>query len=145
VELWKKNKQRELLIAKARTLMDTVRKGSTFASQALSITQEIKTTKAIKRTETDGAFGPRAVASLFRTSKGQVSQVTAKDGGMIVYQVKEVAVPPFVATAKDTISAKDQLTRRMSEDLVRQYLNGIQSKAGVDINLAVWRRLQGRT
>jgi len=144
VELWKKSKQQELIVAKARTLMDTVRKGASLASQALSITQEIKTTKAIKRTETDGAFGPQAVASLFRTSKGQVSQVAAKDGGMIVYQVKDVTVPPFVATAKDAIAAKDQLTRRMSQDLVRQYLNGIQSNAGVDINEAVWRRLQGR-
>lgn len=145
VTLWKASKQRELLIAKARALMEAVRKGADLASQAKSITQEVKTTKAIKRTETDGVFGPQAVASLFRTAKGGTSQATAKDGGMIVYQVKEVATPPFVATAKEAVAVKNLLTRRMSQDLVQQYLNGIQSNAGVDINAAVWRRLQGRT
>lgn len=143
IDLWKKNKRLELLVSKAHGLMEAVRKGADLKAQAKTISQTILTTKAVKRTETDGNFAAQAVASLFRTPRSGVSQVAAKGGGMIVFQVKDVTVPPFITSAKESANLKTQLNRHISQDLVLQYLAGIKASAGVSVNPAIWRRLQG--
>lgn len=143
-EEWKRQKQREQLAAKGSELVDAIEKGANLAAQAAVLGQEVKTTKALKRRDSDAVFGPAAVAGLFLTPKGDVIQAPARKGGIIVLRVTEVTPPIFAPGSKEVTAIKKQLSAVMSRDLIQQFVTGVQTEAGVSINEPLWRRLRGQ-
>lgn len=145
VELWKEDRLRDRLVEKAREIANAVRSGATLAAQAALHGQEVKTTKPLKRTDTDGPFAGAAVAHLYRTPKDGVGQVPAKGQGMIIFQVKTVIVPPYSVADKQIEQLRTGLAQAMAQDLLEQYVDGLRKEIGVDITESIWRRLLGQS
>jgi peptidyl-prolyl cis-trans isomerase D len=143
VDLWKQGKLRERLVAKARGIVKSINSTPDLAARAKELDLTVKTTKDLSRQATDKDFGAPALASLFLTAKDKAAQAPAKGGGIVIFRTIKVDRPVYAQGTKDILALKRGLNAAMQQDLIAQYISAVQSKAGVDINQTIWRRLRG--
>lgn len=137
-------KRREMLFEQARALVGRARAGTTLDELASGAGQPVKQSEAMRRRDVSAAFSATAIANIFRQSANGLTLAPAADGnGFLIMQVTDIAVPDFDAAADDTRALSQQLERGLGEDLLQQYLNGLQETLGVSVNSAVWNSLRG--
>ena len=144
IDLWKTNKTRELLIAKAEELMQRMDGSETLAAVAESVGKAVTETAPLKRREAADPFGSAAVAALFRTPDTRVGLAQAAEPtSLVVFRVENVTTPAFDAESAEAKAIQTQLATGVGQDLFQIYVAGLQDTFGIQINEQLWAALQG--
>ena len=144
IDLWKAGKTRDLLIAKAEELVQQANAGTPIDKLAEDLEKTVAETEKLKRRDTDEAFGPNAVATLFRTAQGNTGIAQAAEPlNLIVFTVAAVDTPTFDPESAEAKTVSTQLTNGVGRDLFEIYVAGLQDSLGIEINERLWQSLQG--
>ncbi len=143
-DLWKADKTRELLIAKADELVSQAKAGTAIETLAEGLQKTVIETGALKRRDNADAFGPAAVAALFRSSEGNSGLAQAAEGlSLVIFSVDKVDTPAFDPESAEAKTINTQLKNGVGRDLFEIYIAGLQDSLGIQINEQLWESLQG--
>jgi peptidyl-prolyl cis-trans isomerase D len=144
IDLWKTDKTRELLIAKADELVTQAKAGTSIETLADGLGKTVAETGALKRRDKAEAFGPAAVAALFRTTEGSAGLAQGSEGlSLVIFRLEKVDTPSFDPESAEAKTIDTQLTNGVGRDLFEIYIAGLQDSLGIEINERLWESLQG--
>jgi peptidyl-prolyl cis-trans isomerase D len=84
-----------------------------------------------------------AVAQIFALPVGGTGAALAEKGGRYVLKVTDSATPPLDAKDANLARAVPQLEAAMADELLVQYVGGIEAQLGVKINQTALRSALG--
>ncbi len=143
-QLWVAEKRRDALFSYAQGLVDEGRGGKSLADLAAATGQTVQTTDAMRRRDVSDVFSATAMSNLFQQKEGGVTLAPSGTGdGMLIMKVASIAVPEFAGDTPEAKALSQQLDQGLGEDLLQQYLNGLQENLGVTVNAEIWERLRG--
>lgn len=143
-DLWTKEKLREKLFERAQALVEKGRQGTSLDELAKSTGQTVQQSKPMRRRDASGDFSATALANIFRQAQNGLTLAPKADGdGFLIMQVAKITVPEYKPDQPEARSLTTQLKRGLGEDLLQQYLNGLQEDLGVSVNSNVWNSLRG--
>jgi hypothetical protein len=95
----------------------------------------VERTAPLKRTDTPPTgLTPSVLKQVFELAKGDAGSAPTADGkGRIVFRVADVVAAPE-AKAEQTAAIRSELAKQMSQDLVRQYVDGLRTRYGATVN-----------
>jgi peptidyl-prolyl cis-trans isomerase D len=137
------NEIRRALQDKARQFVERIAKGETLDAIAAELGVTVQKTRLFKRTETVEGLTPGADQQSFGLAVGYAGAAPAPDprwGMLIVLNEVKPAGPP---TAQEIDRLRDGLLRHLQNDVVEEYLSGLQDKVGVSINQLAYNRALG--
>ncbi|HWB46599.1 MAG TPA: SurA N-terminal domain-containing protein [Hyphomicrobiaceae bacterium] len=135
-------KRREINAAAAK-MAERLKQGETLAKIAAEVGTKVEKTGAITRTTVPQGLTANAVQQAFAVAKDGAAWAATADGkSRVVLQVVEVTAPP-PATPEQADNLKASLSRSMQQDLLAEYVNGLQSRYGLSINEATLRQALG--
>ncbi len=143
IAAWKLDDLRTTLGTMATEMTEALKKGGDLAELAKAKGLEVKTSKAMTRTQTEDEWSASAVQTLFATARGKAATALASDATeRLVFVTKDVAIPQMGA-----IEAKglEQLNRGLEDDLLSQYIQRSQRDLGSSVNRTLLRRAAGGT
>ncbi len=144
IALWKKDKQRELVMKKARELMKRAEKGEDFAKLAQEAGAEVKTLAQVKRNDAREDFPVAAARALFAAPEDGYAVAPAADGvSALVIKSIPLAMPEMDAKSNEVKSIRKVLAQSVGEDLTAQYMAALQKEFGVKINKRLWNQVTG--
>jgi hypothetical protein len=59
--------------------------------------------------------------------------------------VAKVTIPQFDADGEEAKALAAQLDRGLAEDLLQEYLSGLQESLGVSVNPGIWNQIRGES
>jgi peptidyl-prolyl cis-trans isomerase D len=135
---WRDEEAGKKLAALADAIRAKVDSGESLAKAAPGVAVERR--EKLKRGSKPAGLDPSAIARVFATAEGKSGVYAADDGlNRIVYRVVAVTVPPFSPTP----AALKALTSGLADDLLGQYVIGLEGDLGVSINEAALRSVIG--
>ncbi len=144
--LWKRQRRRALLSDRAKELKMRVEGGQSLSGVAEQLGVRIETSKPLKRRDRDPVFTASALEKLFSVPADGLAVEIAPDGAQaMIMQVSNVTVPAYDPASKDATEMVDYLKQGLRDDLMEEYLLGLQETTGVSVNETVWRILTGQT
>ncbi len=144
VESWKTEQRNEELFKKAQELADRIKGGTSIEEVAASVGETVSTSEEMRRRDTSGPFSAAALNNLFGQKEGGVTLAPmANDQGFIVMQLASVNVPEFDKDADESKALARQLDQGLGEDLLQQYLSGLQESLGYSIDRQIWDQIRG--
>jgi peptidyl-prolyl cis-trans isomerase D len=145
-ELWIADRKREKLFETAQALVDKGRDGTSVAELAASVGQTVETSGAMRRRDASDKFTATAMANLFRQPEGGLTLApTAEGGGFTIMRVAKVTIPQFDADGEEAKALAAQLDRGLADDLLQEYLSGLQESLGVSVNPGIWNQIRGES
>lgn len=145
-------KVRDALMAKRRAtrldefadgLADRVRHGENMADVAKEAGVPLTLTRALTRADRGDDFDAPALQTAFSTPQGGIATVTgAEPGSRVVFKVEEIVEPKTAGDALPEQIASD-LRNGYSDDLVSEYIQGLQSRLSITINRQAMDRALG--
>jgi len=131
---WAEDETRNRLSKKADALIADAAKGQTIEAVAGAVSATINTTAALKRTGAEPGLPLTAVARAFTLPQdGFGSAQTADRKGRVIFQVGGITPAPPLDD-KQAEELRTELSRAMGGDILAQYVNGLQTAYGVQIN-----------
>src|SRR5262249_22751819 len=119
--------------AKATEILDKVKSGSSLADAADHL--KVETLTGLKRGHAAGPLSATAVDTVFRTAKDAAGRANAEQPGeQVIFRVTDIVVPPLDLRPADTKRMLEPLNRSLSDDLLGEYISGLESEVGVTIN-----------
>jgi peptidyl-prolyl cis-trans isomerase D len=102
---------------------------------AKALNAKVERTSPLKRADTPPTgLTPSVLKQAFELAKGDAGSAPSADGkGRIVFRVADIVAAPE-AKAEQTAVIKDELAKQMSQDLVRQYVDGLRTRYGATVN-----------
>jgi peptidyl-prolyl cis-trans isomerase D len=144
VELWKAKRSRDALLDKAKELLELARAGTGLDAIAQEYAQEVQEVAGVKRSDRPERLAATAIDTMFRTPLDGFALAQNVDGqSFILFQVSAVEAPEFSSDSAEAQSLRDQLVTTMTDDLLSQFVGGLQEDIGIEINEAMWRQLHG--
>ncbi|NDB67955.1 MAG: hypothetical protein EB015_08120 [Methylocystaceae bacterium] len=120
------------LAEKSQELVEKIKSGKSIEEIAKSQNLELKHAVDVKRAPRP-EFAPNTIVQFFEVPvKGAGSVPTAN--GRLVFVVKEVSNPNFDPTSIESKTIAEQLKPALQNDLIEQYVGGLEKTIGVDIN-----------
>lgn len=138
---WREDEVKDRIAKAATEMVRLAREGKALADIARETNYEVRATKPLNRSETDGDWGSVAVQTLFVTPRGQTTNALATDGvDQIVFVVREVNTP-----AGRTLEARiqEQIRQALGDELLAQHVRRLQSDLGLTVNQTLLRRATG--
>jgi peptidyl-prolyl cis-trans isomerase D len=144
IELWTANQSREALLDKTKELLEEARAGRSLDRIAEALEVAISETDPIKRNDTPEGLAAAAITNIFRTPLDGFALAQSADGGsFVIVQVTSVEAPQFAADSAESAAVRDEIVTTMGEDLLQQYIGGLQESIGIEINEELWNQLHG--
>lgn len=144
--LWVAERRREKLFETAQALVEKGRDGTSIAELAASVGQTVETSGAMRRRDASDKFTATAMANLFRQPEGGLTLAPmAEGGGFTIMRVAKVTIPEFKADGEEAKALSAQLDRGLADDLLQEYLSGLQESLGVSVNPGIWNRIRGES
>ena len=140
-----KQTQRNTAVAtKAKELTGKANNGTALTELATQSGAEIKTSAAFKRTARIDGIPQSVINQAFSLPKDTTAYASAENQNeRIIFRVTEINTPKVVAdTLKKTITANLERTR--TNDLLAEYIAGLQAKYNVQINETAFGQATGR-
>ena len=135
---------REASIAKGKALAERARGGVKLEDLAREVNAEVKTVQGLKRNESSGEFDTQAVTALFSVKEGGFAFAVEGDGaGVKIMKSDAVLLPAFSKTSLEAAKLAKTLNQDAGRDLLGQYLQGLETRIGANINNDVWRQISG--
>lgn len=134
---WRTEEERLLLSKKSQELVDRLRGGAVMGEVAAELELEVKETGQLKRSGRDEALPNAAIQQAFALKEGGFgSTQTSDEKGRVIFQVADVQLPDK-ADADAAKALTEALATNIADDLIIQYVRGLRSTFGVNINQQV--------
>jgi peptidyl-prolyl cis-trans isomerase D len=142
-ERWRNDEVSKRLQAKATELVDKLKGGNPIADAAAADGVPVQTTFGLKRAgNRNSPISVNAIDAIFRTDKDGAGSAEGNSAAeWIVFRVTDVTVPEFDAASAEGKRMIDQVRRSLSEDVLAQYVQRLETDIGTNINLEALRRV----
>jgi peptidyl-prolyl cis-trans isomerase D len=135
------NAQRDLA-AKANELARQIDSGARLADLAAANGVQSQTTPAVKRNGAPG-LSEAMVAQIFGLPVGAAGVALGDKGARVVLKVTDASTPPLDRNNPQLVALTPQLEATTADDLLEQYVGGLQSQLGAKVNQAALRAAVG--
>jgi peptidyl-prolyl cis-trans isomerase D len=141
-ERWRDEEVSKRLKARAGEMVEKVKGGTPLADVAAADGLTVQTTFGLKRAGNRAtALSTSAIAAVFATPKdGAGSAEGTSPTEWTVFRVTDVTVPDFDAAAGESKRMADQIRRSLTEDLLAQYVQRLQTEIGGTVNQRALRQ-----
>jgi peptidyl-prolyl cis-trans isomerase D len=140
-ERWRNEEISKRLKAKATEILGKVKSGTSLNDAAAAEGLSVQTTFGLKRGGNRNAVSARVTEAAFQTAKDTAAMAEgASSAEWVVFQVTDITVPEVSADAENK-RVTDNMRRTMSEDVLAQYVQRLQTDIGATINFDVVRRV----
>jgi peptidyl-prolyl cis-trans isomerase D len=142
-ERWRNEEVSKRLKAKADELVEKLKGGTAFADAAAADGLNLQTTFGVKRSGNPGnTLSPRLVEAIFQTEMDAVGRAEGTNPGeWVVFKLTDITVPDFDAASVEGKRIADAVRRSLSEDVITQYLQRLQTDLGASINQTALRQV----
>lgn len=126
-------RRREITAAAAK-LVERLSAGESMETVAKEVSAKLETTNPITRTTSPQGLPHNAVQLAFTLPKGGTTSALTTDGkARIVLRVADI-IPAAPPTTEQTANLKAELSRQFQNDMLAEYVAGLQARYGVSIN-----------
>jgi peptidyl-prolyl cis-trans isomerase D len=140
---WRDDQIRAKLVEKSQELQKRIEGGESIEEAAKSLGAEAKTTAALKRSGIVPGLPISMIAQAFAMQKDGVNAVAGSDHlSRVVFQVKEIKEPAALDAPAQT-NLRDQLARTVAADNLSQFIQGVRSDLGAEIDEREFAALGG--
>lgn len=143
VAAWTADEEAKAVAAKAAEVAASIHGGESIDAAAAALGTTAVATGPFKRTDDVPAIGAEAVSTAFESGPGSVATAGAPDGGQLVLVVETVTDPVFFAEAEAAQVLTEELSRKIGNTLLGDYVSDLEAAAGVSINQPVLMRAIG--
>lgn len=140
----KATERRSLLRAKADEFIERAEDGESLDSLAGELGTMVNEIGPVSRGDRSAEISPATLAGLFSTRIDEYAVIF--DQSADSYQIvrpTQVTIPDFDPAAREVRALAQTLTETMTDDLLGNFLAGLQEELGVSINNQVWARVHG--
>jgi peptidyl-prolyl cis-trans isomerase D len=130
------------LAARANELARKIDSGASLAEVAAANGAQPQQAQDVKRAGGAG-LSAATVAQIFGTPVGGAGVALANNGGRVVFKVADAATPPLDPKSPALASLLPQLQTAASDDLLTEYIAGLQTQLGTRINQTALRAAVG--
>lgn len=141
VEALRSDFAQKALTEKGDEAASKLRTGRSIEEIAKSFNVEVKRATDIKRAPRP-EFTPNTIVQFFDAPPHGAGSV-AVDSGRLVFFVKDSVNPAFDPNSIESKTIAEQLKPALQNDLIEQYVGGLEKHLGVDINQKVLKSLTG--
>ena len=128
----RRDAERQALSAKAEELVGALRAGKPIDNLAGELGLPLREIKDMKRADR-ADYTPATILQFFEVPvKG--AGATPVDGGQLIFYVASAITPPFEPESAATRAVAQQLRPALANDLLEQYVGGLEKALNVDIN-----------
>jgi peptidyl-prolyl cis-trans isomerase D len=120
------------LTAKAGEIVEKIKGGQSIDDAAKALGLEVKRATDVKRAQRPD-FATNTIIQFFDVAAGGAGVATVDDGRLI-FVVKDSQTPPFDPTSIESKTIAEQLRPALHNDLLEQYVGGLEKALNVDIN-----------
>jgi peptidyl-prolyl cis-trans isomerase D len=120
------------LAAKADELVGKLKSGQNIDDLAKSLGLDVKRAANLKRAQ-NPEFSVATIVQFFDVPPRGAGS-TPVDGGRLVFLVKEATTPPFDPSSLESRTIAEQLKPALQNDLLEQYVGGLEKALNVEIN-----------
>jgi peptidyl-prolyl cis-trans isomerase D len=120
------------LSAKADEIVGKIKGGQSIDDAAKALKLEVKRATDVKRAQRPD-FAINTIVQFFEVAPGGSGSVTVDDGRLI-FVVKDAQTPPFDPTSIESKTIAEQLKPALQNDLLEQYVGGLEKAFNVQIN-----------
>jgi len=138
----KNSEAQKALASRANDLARKIEGGAALADVANANGAKPQQAANVRRSGGEG-LSEAAVAQIFALPVGASGVALADNGGRVVLKVTDSAVPPLDMKDPAMARALPQLEAAMADDLLVQYVGGLEAQLGVKINQAALRAALG--
>jgi peptidyl-prolyl cis-trans isomerase D len=139
---WQLDTQRMRLAKFADGLVQSLKDGKTLDDIAKELNGQVLVSDPMKRGGMTVNILPAAVEQAFTLPQGASGSAPGIDDGRVVFQVDKVTPPPAVG-APAAENLKKRLTPFLNNDLIFEYVTGLENRYGVKVNQAELAKLSG--
>jgi peptidyl-prolyl cis-trans isomerase D len=130
-ERWISDEKARRIAAKAEELLKTREGGTPLATIATNNGTTVETQTGLKRITQP--FGMEASAKLFVTPKGKPGIAIVNRGESLLFEVTASTTPPLDPATPAAAATKKAMSSFLADDLMTQYIAGLEKAAGVEI------------
>jgi peptidyl-prolyl cis-trans isomerase D len=120
------------LSAKAKELVEQLRAGKPIDNLAGELGLQIRHVTDVKRANRPD-FAPATIVQFFEAPPRGAGSAPV-EGGQLVFFVAETSAPKFDPASPEVLSIAEQLKPALVNDVLEQYVGGLEKALGVDIN-----------
>ena len=135
--------RRKEVTALASKLVERLTKGETIEALATETGGKAEKTNAVTRSTSPPGLPQNAVQQAFALPKGGGTSAPTADGkARIVLRVADIA-PAAAPTSEQTDRLKNELSRQMQQDVLAEYVAGLEKRYGLTVNEAALKQALG--
>ena len=131
-EAMRAENSQKALAAKGEEVAGKLRSGQPIEEIAKSMGLEVKRANEVKRAPRP-EFDINTIVQFFDVPPRGAGSV-AVDGGRLVFLIRDAATPPFDMNSIESKTIAAQLKPALDNDLLEQYVGGLEKALGVEIN-----------
>jgi peptidyl-prolyl cis-trans isomerase D len=120
------------LSAKADEIVGKIKGGQDIDAVAKELKLEVKRATEVRRAQRPD-FSINTIVQFFEVAPGG-SGAVAVDGGRLIFVVKDAQTPPFDPASIESKTIAEQLKPALQNDLLEQYVGGLEKALSVEIN-----------
>lgn len=140
---WTEAETRRELASVAAKFVERVIKGESMADVAKDAGGKLETTGAVTRNTSPPGLTTAGVQQAFALPLNAASSAITSDGkSRTILKVTTINIPD-APSAQQVDKIKEELTRVMQSDTLNTFVQGLQTRAGVNINSAMLQQLLG--
>jgi len=144
VARWREDQISQRLEAKAKEMIEQVKKGEKLADLAKAAGVAAVTSPPFKRNAPVPGVATSVAEGAFRLNKSEFDQGRgAQAGDRVVYTVVDIIEPKFDAASSDTKTLKDNMQRSMSDEQIAQYVTKLEAEIGTTVNQTAFSQATG--
>lgn len=132
IEAMRAENAQKALSAKADEIVGKIKGGQSLDDAAKSLKLDVKRVTDVKRAQRPD-LDTNTIVQFFEVPQGGVGSTTV-DGGRLIYVVKEAKTPAFDPTSIESKTIAEQLKPALENDLLEQYVGGLEKAYNVQIN-----------
>ena len=135
--------RRKEIAALAAKLVERLSGGESFEALAKEIGAKLEKTGPVTRNTSPQGLPQNAVQLAFALPKGGATSALTADGkGRIILRVADV-IPAAAPTVEQVNQLKAELARQLQNDIMVEYVGGLQARYGHSVNEAAWKQALG--
>lgn len=132
---WRTDEIARRLSDKAQELVTRLDQGATIEAIAAELSLEARTAQGLARGASQDGLPANVVSQVFSVHTGKSASAGIGDGDRrIVFKVTDATVPAFVTSTQEAERLQTQLAAAMRDDILNEYVAGLQGELDVRIN-----------
>ncbi len=140
---WRDDQAGKLLLAKTAELTKKLDAGESLAAVAAAESKlEVKHANDVRRNGSS-SLALNVATQIFNVPVHRAGSVESEDGGRILFQVVDSAVPAFDPKAPELANIMGDVKAGFDEDILAQYLVKLESDIGVKLNAKAFAAATG--